>query len=290
MNRLLRPSFFDDHAALEALAKNKRAASHPHLLGHVPAIRAGYAQYVAANGDAHAIASVVLPPEIETYLRGHYGSPPKAVAYIDEIRSRGGVAVCPMCGSMGSGTLDHVLPKTSHAAFAIFGLNLVPACKCNSLRSTALTGPNPGERVLHPYFDDILGQRLLAGRFEDLGPAPQVSLRILLPAGHALLPAVRFHVENVVERTQVRDYLRRSWCRLIGGPGRTTVELRSDPPTRDALAEIFTRELERCDAAYDGPNNWDSLFMMAILEDHVVDWLFDRFCRPGRAAGEALLV
>ena len=68
------------------------------------------------------------------------------------------------------------------------------------------------------------------------------------------------------------------------------MELRNDPPTRDALAEILSRELERCDAAFEGRNNWDSLFMMAVLEDHVIDWLFERFSRPGRAAGEALLV
>src|SRR5262249_22022126 len=158
-------------------------------------------------------------------------------AYIDEIRRRGGVAVCPMCGSMGSGTLDHVLPKTTHASFAVFGLNLVPACKCNSLRGADLTGNNAGERILHPYFDDILGQRLLAGRFEDLGPAPRISLRLLLAAGHPQYAAVDFHVDNVVKRTQIKDYLHRSWCRLVGGPGRTTVELRHDPPTRAALVQ-----------------------------------------------------
>jgi len=36
----------------------------------------------------------------------------------------------------------------------------VPACKCNSKRSTLLIGPNPGERILHPYYDDVLGERL----------------------------------------------------------------------------------------------------------------------------------
>jgi len=50
--------------------------------------------------------------------------------------------------------------KTDFPAFAIFGRNLVPACKCNSKRSTLLIGPNPGERILHPYYDDVLGERL----------------------------------------------------------------------------------------------------------------------------------
>jgi len=49
------------------------------------------------------------------------------------------------------------------------------------------------------------------------------------------------------------------------------------------------RELERRDEFYDGFNNWESIFMTALLEDHIVDWLFDRFSRPGRAPGGPLL-
>ena len=55
------------------------------------------------------------------------------------------------------------------------------------------------------------------------------------------------------------------------------------------LVEILEAELERRDEFYDGFNNWESVFMTALLDDHLVDWLFDRFSQAGRAPGGPLL-
>ena len=287
--RRIDPPGFDDHAAFAALANNASVGSHPQLLPHVAAISAGYVQYVGVGGDPTAVAPVLLPEEVGRLIRKHYGQPSADIAYIDEIRRMGGAEPCPMCGSLSGGTLDHVLPQTSHPEFAIFGPNLVPACKCNVLRGTALIGPNPGERILHPYFDDVLRQRVLAARFEDPGPAPRISLRLLLNPGHPQYAAVRFHVEKIVKRTQVADHLHRSWVKLVGGPKRHITEFRENPPTRAALVQILQHELERRDEFYDGFNNWESVLMTALLEDHIVDWLFERFSQPGRSPGGPLL-
>lgn len=289
MNRLPQPVFFDDHTAVEALANNQLVGSFPQLLGHLAAIRAGYTQYVAAHGDAAAIATVPLPAQMARFLKGHYTSPPLNIAYIDEIRERSGASTCPMCGSTGCGTLDHVLPKASHPAFAIFGLNLVPACDCNLRRGTALLGPNPGERILHPYFDDILSQRLLAAHITDLGPVPSISLRLLLPPAHPQHAAVSFHVKRVVERTHIKGHLRRLWTKLIKRPGNLTTNLRVDPLTRADLAQILSDELDRLDEFHDSLNNWNSIFLTGILADYVLDWLFERFSRPGRTANDPLV-
>ena len=130
-----------------------------------------------------------------------------------------------------SGTLDHLLPKTDFPAFAIFGKNLVPACKCNSKRSTLLTGANPGERILHPYFDDILGQRLFVARFDEPGPVPRITLRPLLDAHDPNFTAVRFHITNIVERTSIIRYLKTSWIGMLRRPGLAAAELRQGPTT-----------------------------------------------------------
>lgn len=282
MNRLQRPAFFNDDDAIEALANNPRVGSHPHLQAHIAAIQAGYAQYIGANGDATKVAAVALPDEVGTFLRGHYGQPPTDIAHIRQIRRESGVATCPMCGAPGCGTLDHILPKTSHPAFAVFGQNLVPACKCNSLRGEALVGPDHGERILHPYFDDVLSQRLLVAQFAELGPVPRVSVRLLLAPAHPQHAAAAFHVRSVVERTQVRDHLRRTWGKLVKAPSLITPELRDDPPTKAALREILERELDRSDRFYDSKNSWHSIFMAGLLDEPVVDWLFAAFGRPGR--------
>ena len=281
MNRLDPPDYFDDAAALDALAVNKRLNCYPHLAAHVPAIKAGYLQYVAASGNAHAVANVALPAPIQGYLRALYAKPPAAIDYIDRIREESDADCCPMCGSFHSGTLDHLLPKTDYPVFAIFGRNLVPACKCNSKRTNQLTGAAPNERILHPYFDDILGERLFVAHFEDLGLAPKITLRPLLDPADPDAAAVRFHMTNVVERTSVLRYLRTCWTNLLRRPSLVAAELRDAPASREALENILLAELDRQDDTYGSRNNWRSVFLAGLLDDPVLDWLFAAFQRPG---------
>jgi hypothetical protein len=71
---------------------------------------------------------------------------------------------CPFCDQRNISTLDHVLPKAYYPCLAVVPLNLVAACmECNKAKSSLAPG-NPGEVVLHPYFDDITAtQWLVAG-------------------------------------------------------------------------------------------------------------------------------
>ena len=70
---------------------------------------------------------------------------------------------CPLCGQLPAATLDHYLAKTTHPAFAVTPINLVPACpKCNFVK-LALTPLNDMEHTLHPYFDDVEKETWLVG-------------------------------------------------------------------------------------------------------------------------------
>lgn len=289
MNRIAPPDFFDDDAALNALANNHRLNSYPELQHHVPAIIGAYQDYLAASGNAFNIAGVALPGAIEDYLRGHYRSRPKCLSFIKEIHARSGVQCCPMCGGLQNGSLDHLLPQEDHPAFAIFGRNLVPACGCNSIRGTTLIGPNAGERILHPYYDDVLGERLLAARFDDLGPVPRISLTILLPEASPDYAAVAFHVSKIVERNTVMTHLGNSWAKLMRKPSSICVALRNDPPSRAMLEAALNDQLEHEDNFHGSLNNWRSVFVRGLLDDHVLDWLFARFSIQGRIADSALV-
>lgn len=282
MNRLDPPSYLDDEAHLEALSQNKKLAIYPKLFEHVPAVKAGYQQYVAAKGDATRLSNVLLPDEIGRCLQKFYDSPPVALTHIKRVREESGANCCPMCGSFHSGTLDHVLPKADYPVFAIFGLNLVPACKCNSLRSTLLVGSNPGERILHPYFDEIMQQRLIVAQFDDLGPVPRIELRLLPDANEADLAAVRFHMENVVKRTAILHYVGTSWVKLLRRPSLAAASLRDTPASHQELRDILSDELDRQDDTHGSRNNWRSVFISGLLDDHVIDWLMTAFHRPGR--------
>lgn len=68
---------------------------------------------------------------------------------------------CPLCGHRAVSTLDHHLPKAHYPVLAVVPLNLVPACgDCNKSKLAALPA-TANEETLHPYYDDIEGDRWL---------------------------------------------------------------------------------------------------------------------------------
>lgn len=288
MNKLAPPTY-DDSAALDSLAGNKLLGSFPRLTRHLTKLKAAYIQYVAANGDVTAVNPVIIPKVTAGFLRGHYASPPKAIEYITTMRLDSDANTCPMCGSLHSGTLDHLMDKESHPAFSIFAQNLVPACKCNSKRLKPLVGPNAGERILHPYFDAVLAERIVAARFTDLGPAPHVETRIVLDTTHPHHAAAAFHHDSVIMRTAIHRYLGKRWAMLMRRPSLAVPDLAVDPVDRLELMTMIRSERDRTDESRESRNNWDSVFLTGLLDDDVLDWLYGRFSRGGRRPGSTLL-
>jgi hypothetical protein len=272
----------DDHAALQELADNQLIASYPHLKGAVAGILEGYAQYEAAAGNAFTVVQVDITPEVDAYLKAHYKSPPNALKHITGMREEREHGTCPMCGSFHRGTLDHLLPQISHGAFAVFSRNLVPACKCNSKRRDILTGPSADERVLHPYFDECLSERLVAACFADLGAVPKVGLRLCVDVTHPDYAAIDFHFRSIVKRTAITRYLRDRWADLCRKPSLVVRELKRNPPTPGALRQILEDELDQLDDVHQSKNNWNSIFAAGLLAPDVKDWLFQQIHAHGR--------
>lgn len=68
---------------------------------------------------------------------------------------------CPLCGQRVVTTIDHHLPESLYPVFAVFALNLVPACSdCNKKKGTAAPG-DANHQTAHPYFDDFESERWL---------------------------------------------------------------------------------------------------------------------------------
>ena len=288
MNKVPRPTF-DDQAALQNLANNPRVGSYPALQGAVAAILQGYAQYEDARGNALTVVPVGVSPAVEAYLKAHYKKPPKDLEHITSLREETEHLICPMCGSLHRGTLDHLLPQRNHAAFVVFTLNLVPACKCNSKRQEVLLGPNANERILHPYFDDCLAERLIAAHFEDLGQVPRVGLRLIVGNTHPEYSAINFHVSSIVERTAIKGYLRDQWIALCRKPSLVVRALKHNPPTHEALREILDEELEMLDDTHQGKNNWNSIFVSGLLDPLVSQWIFQQMNANGRLPNAPLI-
>lgn len=287
MNKVQSPQY-DDSAAFVGLSNNPRLGSYPQLQPLVGTVHAGYAQYLAVNGEPTLVLNLPISDACATLLKKHYAKPPTDLAHITEMRESTEHLVCPMCGSMHSGTLDHYLPKNGFPIFSVFSKNLVPACKCNSKRSETLLGTNAGERVLHPYFDDCLGERLVSARFEDLGAVPKVSLIVLISNAHPHHSAISFHVRSIVERSAVKKYLADRWSSLFRKPSLVVRAFAENIATQAEVQTVLEEERVALDDLHKGKNNWNSIFVSGLLDPIVLAWLAARFATPGRVPDSPL--
>jgi hypothetical protein len=286
MNKLSRPSY-DDVSAIVALSGNLRTKSHAAIRSSLSVIRYNYNQYIFAEGNAFVVSPVRISAATGAFLKGHYASPPKELKYIKEMRDKSRYLGCPMCGSLLSGTLDHVLPKEIYPEFSVFSQNLVQACQCNSLRKETLMGVG-NERILHPYFDGCLSERLITARFEDLGPVPRVTVALSVDAAHHNYSAVSFHVREVVLKTGIVGYLSTQWGSLIRKPSLVIRSLEENPGTLIELEAALIKERDTIDDALGGRNTWDSVFISGLLDPVVSLWIFQSMHKPGRMANGPL--
>jgi hypothetical protein len=289
VNKISRPSV-DDVAALSLISNNAKLKSYPVLKWEVPALTSAYKTYETGGGNVLGMpASFGVSDAVERALKSHYRSPPKELNYIKQMRYENENKACPMCGSFFTGTLDHVLPRKHYGLFSILSINLVPACKCNSKRGEVFKGTRAGQRVLHPYFDACLADRLIKSRFEDPGKLPKVSVKPAVPLSHQDYAAIEFHLKSVVEKNSIIKWLRERWIKFCRKPSLIVRQLKENPRTHQDLICILSNELDLLDEAHESKNNWESIFVMGLLEDHIVTWIWAHMNSSGRAADGPLV-
>ena len=278
----------DNSAALLALAMNPAVASYPNLQVLVAPIQASYGQYLVVRGNPFFVQNLTISALTSKYLQQYYKSPPADLRFITELRNSLEHRICPMCGSMHRGTLDHYLPKNKYPVFSIFSLNLIPACKCNIKRKEILIGPNMGERILHPYFDACLSERLITAKFSDLGPVPRVSIQIIVSAQHSNYPVISFHFREIIEKTAIGGYLADRWSKLNRKPSLVVRAFDKNHTNPTQLQHVLEIEREKLDDLHGGKNNWDSVFISGLLDPVVIAWLAQKFSASGRIADSPL--
>lgn len=289
MKKITKPSI-DDIDVLDQLCSNTQVDSYPHLKEHLTTLTTAYSVYENFAGNAHRITSITLPGNIKNYLKKHYNSPPKAISHITEIRRESEHLGCPMCGSFSSGSLDHFLPKNSYLEFSIYSHNLVPACKCNSVRGETIIGTNASERILHPYYDECLSERLMTIEIESLGAMPRISLRIIIGNEHPEYDAISFHIRRIVEKTSVIRHMNRMWGKLCIRPSLIVRCLKHNPTSIENLRNILTEELYQLDDYHESKNNWDSIFISGLLQEEVTNWLYEKMTgNPNRQPNSPLI-
>lgn len=211
----------NDVAALQSVVQRNPLAQCPHIINDTATVLARYAAYINAGGNAldpNAPVPIDLLGDLGNALPNRYDNPSAELAYIDEIRKNGSPHVCPMCGAPKPTTVDHVFPRNPFRDLAIFSRNLVPACsECNRGRQNRYRGNHPGERVLHPYFDACLDQRILRALimpFDGSFEIPRIDLEVLLAPNDPFHPTVRYHVDTVVKPAGAIKALSDLWINL----------------------------------------------------------------------------
>jgi 5-methylcytosine-specific restriction endonuclease McrA len=268
--KYLAPPTQDDAVILKGLAADPQKDLR-HYPAHVTLILAQYAAYVAAGGNAgcaHAPNPLGLPQPLKTLLRGYYSRREGALVFIREIK-RTSKDVCPMCGSLGSSTVDHVFPKSIFAEFSFFSRNLVPACsECNSKRGNDYRGATADQRLAHPYFDTWLTTRVVMTELAPVNAgyqAPKISLKTALgPPGSPLIDTIAFHLETVIKRTDIDRFFSDFWTKHARKPERY-FSLGPDVPTVPDIRNAVAATLKNRDDHFGTPNNWESMVYAGLL-------------------------
>ncbi|HSI48741.1 MAG TPA: hypothetical protein VLA61_10755 [Ideonella sp.] len=277
----------DDESAFIGLVNNTRLKSFPHLKDLVVPVRAAYKAY---KDSFDSPIFVFRPPTNDqaAYLLGHFNSPPKDIGFIKAMRKVSDSRECSMCGSLHSGTLDHYLSKNTFPQFAVFSKNLVPACKCNSKRGEKLHGDQPGERILHPYYDECMNERIVRAQFDDLGAVPRVSLELTIPRTHVQYAAISFHVREIIQKSAIKGYLADRWSNLFRKPSLAVRAFEKNFVTEADVQRALSAELAKLDDSHGGKNNWNSVFVRGLLEPPTLAWLTSRLSNTVRPADAPL--
>lgn len=265
------PPAVDDIKELQLLADKEGLGSYPSLMNEYIKFRSQYNEYNKSGGNPWNIVPLPISDDLKKALKNHYGSPPKGrLQFIEEYRRGLSPTLCPMCGGFGNGTLDHYLPKDDYPEYSFFSKNLVPACNCNSLRGTTVKGAKSPARVIHPYYDDFLADRLYQSVFQGDFFTPSISIEII-DKNHPKFDILRFHLDEVIKNKATQGWFEKYWSDLSQRP-HDKLELVLPLSAQDLNGADLKVSLERyrnhMDKDHDTPNNWLSIFYTGLMNDN----------------------
>jgi hypothetical protein len=232
----------------------------------------------------------VSDAEFREAMAGLFGSKLKAVSYISELRRSSRGRCCSLCGSLNNNQVDHFLPQHHYPEFSVFLPNLYPICSCNQAKGNKTVGPALGERFLHPKFDRRIGERALYVRIRQHDEAPVYTVRARKPKGIRDAAAFDFHTRTLVSNAALADYVKEGFERFCRRPGNVVRPLkRANPASKSDLVRMLRDEIDESCWQHRTKNNWESVFLQALVERRTVEWIWKRISAAGREAGAPLV-
>lgn len=277
MKKLPLPQVNDD-TVIRELASNQdlNKTTYPHLQNQIVHVIQAYDDYLLHGGDPWAVVQPNITENLKNGLRSHYKSPPSSVEYLSRLR-KSSPDVCPMCGGFHPTTLDHYLPKTDYPVWAIFSKNLVPACGCNMARGDVVKSAyRQSVRVLHPYFDDFISDRILTTEITYNPDFKWIKAKVVCAVpNHAEVESINFHIENVINKNGFDNWQRGKLSKLTERPSAVIqkIPLRRHI-TEQELIVFMDDSIDDYDFECGTPNNWNSMLIHGLRQSpNLHDWL-----------------
>jgi hypothetical protein len=230
--------------------------------------------YDAAGGDPNIIRSTRISAEEKEAVLYLYGSPPDGMNYVKELRNSFAGETCPMCGGHNPTELDHYLTQKKYPEYACLSYNLVPACSCNRARGELLFDQITQARVLHPYYDHCMANPLIVLSFDPNGAPPCFEIKYTIAATNPNFYNVKFHVENIILRTNFLIYIGKRWGKLKVQPD-DILPFHGGYRTSKDEFHVYLLRLSTTRDADEGANAWAAIFLRSISSRNVSDWIFD---------------
>jgi hypothetical protein len=270
MMKKIDPPFVDDIAEISEMARNTNLENHDVIFKFLNDLLRNYHLYSCVKGDPWEVISYEIESDFKDRLQSLYKNNPKnRLKFIKEYRYKLSPDFCPMCGSLKTGTLDHYLPQEDYPVFSIFSKNLVPACDCNSRRKRTVKGEREPSRVIHPYYDEFVKDRLYKSKFSGDFEAPHIEM-VLVDNSHNQKEILEFHLDKVILSNRIVDWLESRWSAMFERPHKL---LRSYLPEGRVSKEIVERAIREklidSDDEYETPNNWFSFFYAGLLDNEI---------------------
>ncbi|WP_424321111.1 HNH endonuclease [Lacticaseibacillus chiayiensis] len=148
------------HLSVKEVFKSQRVKlkkKSPDYLHVLPTLEAQESAYIEA-GNHHELNTIKAIQKLsddigvkemkDLYTSSFKGGSHNRDCILDSAQTR----ICLYCGRRDYSDLDHFLPKSIFAQFAITPANLIPVChQCNVKKSTGIFA----EQIVNPYFEDI---------------------------------------------------------------------------------------------------------------------------------------
>lgn len=265
----------DDVTILKTIASRRPLNRCPHGARNLSKIEARYESYLLARGNAASYLApkpITMQGELPEALLLRYKSKTQTLTHIKQTRF-GSPNICPMCGSPLCLSVDHVFPQSDFPELAIYSKNLVPACTgCNSARRNNYRGAGIGERVLHPYFDSELTQRLAYAKIlpqDAQFKLVNFELKAVIRRNHALYPALSYHLEHVIENSGALAWFKSAWPDFVRKSRGNFHKLPKGRFSDNQFRGAVEFALKLADEEFSTPNNWKSMLLSGLLRNPI---------------------